>query len=409
MFEMTEDASSQRKLFPSRDGAMVSVTRAGWRRTGRRITTCAGGVGLLDMHVLGSDYIASFLRGGSRGGPDQELTHRPTSIPVHGCNKVGRLPSYGSTGGLRRITEGRDMATAHRTGTFAMALIATVIAACAAPGGTAVPGSPSPSTIVGPTASPASPSPMPTAVSSPSPSPSPAAVSWFPWLPPIDTSVDAAFDVDTFVSGRVDVVPVSETPGGPPYRFDTGDPDPSTHPLLGFPRDGLLVVLHGPIVVDDVQWYLLTPAQLSVDIPTGWSPAWTRDGTAYLEHRGVTCPASPTTTAALAKLMLTDGLPACYGASEVTIVGDLGCDAAADPFVTGATWLARGICRFEAPPTVYGLSPDLAPGRYAVTGHFMDREARDCRSADGDESSLGRLVAVLHCRRAFVATSAEPS
>jgi hypothetical protein len=107
--------------------------------------------------------------------------------------------------------------------------------------------------------------------------------------------------------------------------------------------------------------------------------------------------------------MLTDGLPACYGEADITIVGDLRCDAAADPFVTGATWLARGVCRFEAPPTVYRLDPDLAPGRYAVTGHFMDREARDCRSADGDGSPYGQLVAVLHCRRAFVATSADPS
>jgi hypothetical protein len=69
--------------------------------------------------------------------------------------------------------------------------------------------------------------------------------------------------------------------------------------------------------------------------------------------------------------------------------------------------LEHGRCQFDGPPSVYGLDPDLAPGRYAVTGHFLDGQARDCRSVDGGATPEDRLDAVLHCRRAFVATSAE--
>jgi hypothetical protein len=301
-----------------------------------------------------------------------------------------------------------------------MLLIVLVIAACGGPSGnlaSASPAarssvSPTPSTIVpsnsptaSPIASPASPSPAPTA----SLSPSPVTKSWYPWLPPIDTTVDPILRLDSFVTVRTDVVPVSATPGGPPFRFDTGDPDPSTHPLVGFPKDGLFVVLHGPVVIDDIQWYLFTPAQLAIDIPTGWSPLWTRDGTSYFQRRAFECPTSPMTTARLSRIVLTDGLPSCYGDREITIVGDLRCTAEADSFATGASWLAGSICRFDSPPSVYGLDPDLAPGRYAVTGHFLDEQARACRSIDGGESPLDRLQAVLHCRRAFVATSADPA
>lgn len=294
------------------------------------------------------------------------------------------------------------MGTGRRPGIGTTVLIALVVVACSGPSGNESDGSRR-STSLGP-------SPIAAAESSSPGSTQPASprtVSWYPWLPPVDTTVDAALELDTFVIARADVVPVSATPGGPPFRFDTGDPDPSTHPLIGFPKDGLLVVLHGPVVVDDVQWYLFTPAQLAVDVPRGWSPSWAPDGTAYVQHRALDCPASPVAIEQLAKIVLTDGLPACYGASEVTMVGDLRCDAETDPIATGAAWLEGGICRFEAPPSVYGLDPNLAPGRYAVTGHFLDEQARECRSSAGDPSLEEQLEAVLHCRRAFVATSAE--
>jgi hypothetical protein len=227
-------------------------------------------------------------------------------------------------------------------------------------------------------------------------------------MPAVDTTVEAAFRVDDFVAGRGQVVPVSETPGGPPFRFDTGDPDPSTHPLMGFGAESLLVVLQGPVVVDDVHWYLLTPAQIAVDVPTGWSPVSTPEGEPYLERRDRPCPADPIDTELLSALMLTNGLPACFGNAEITITGELRCTAESDPFVKGAAWLDGGMCRFETTPSVYGLDSNLAPTKYAVTGHFLDEQARGCQALDGDATPVGRLEAVLHCRRAFVATSAEP-
>ena len=275
-------------------------------------------------------------------------------------------------------------------------LIAIVIAACGGSSGGDALASPMPSSMIETSPSPVSP-----------PSPSAATTSWYPWLPAIDPTVDAALQIDTFVTAQAEVVPVSDTPGGLPFRFDTGDPDPATHPLMGFQKGGLLVVLHGPVVVDDIQWYFLAPAQLAVDVPTGWSPAWTPDGTAYLQPSALTCPTDPMTTEQLQRIVLTDGLPACFGNTEVTIVGDLRCEAGPDTVATGAAWLTGGICRFETPPVVYGLDPNLEPGRYAVTGHFLDELARDCRSLDGDETAQSLLDAVLHCRRAFVATSAE--
>src|SRR5215204_2778299 len=81
-------------------------------------------------------------------------------------------------------------------------------------------------------------------------SPAPTTSGLYPWLPAVDPAVAATFDIDTFVSPRVAVLPVSEAPGGEPYRYDTGDPDPSTHPLMGFPQRAVLVVLHGPVLVD---------------------------------------------------------------------------------------------------------------------------------------------------------------
>jgi hypothetical protein len=234
------------------------------------------------------------------------------------------------------------------------------------------------------------------------------AASWYPWLPPIGTAVQAAFEVDEFVVARRQVLPVSSRPGGEPYRFDTGEPDASTHPLVGMPKGGILVVLHGPVVVDDIEWYLLTPAHIAVDVPMGWSPASTPTNEPYIEHRDFACPTAPISTRQLAGLSgLTDGLAACFGNAEITITGELLCDAEPDSYAKGAAWLDGDICRFDTPPSVYGLGPDIRPNTYSVTGHFLDERARDCRPADEDASPMSRVEAIQYCRRAFVATSAE--
>jgi hypothetical protein len=267
--------------------------------------------------------------------------------------------------------------------------------------------SPTPTSTATPTPA-ATPTPKATRTPAPTRSPAPITSSLYPWLAEVDPGVAATFDIDTFVSPRVEVLPVSETPGGEPYRYDTGDPDPSTHPLMGFPQRAVLVVLHGPVLVDGVEWYLLTEARLVIDAPIGWSPATSPDGSPWLQQHALDCPSSPMTIEELSPLGLTDGLPVCYGDSRLTIVGDLTCSPEIDAFVVGASWLDGGRCSFDSPPSVYGLASNLPTGRYRVTGHFGDPEVRRCRPTDGGDSPTERLAAVLHCRRGFVATSATP-
>lgn len=235
----------------------------------------------------------------------------------------------------------------------------------------------------------------------------------YPGVPPLDPGIDGTFEIDAFATAAVDIVPASEIAGGPPWRFDTGDPDPSTHPVIGFARGLPLVVLYGPIVVDGVEWYLLTSAILAVDVPIGWSPIASPDGAEWIVPTSVSCPPSPVPAEQLASLGLIDGLPACYGDAEITIEGDLACSAEPDPWTTGPTWLEDGVCRFDdvdgPSPRVYGLASDLAAGRYRVSGHFDDPQARDCREPGGDDTDASRLRAILRCRSGFVATSAQPA
>jgi hypothetical protein len=222
-------------------------------------------------------------------------------------------------------------------------------------------------------------------------------------------SVAGALPVDSFVRS-IDLVPVSGSPGAEPYRFDTGDPDPSTHPFVRYPKGALLVVLRGPVMVDGRAWYYLTPAHIAIDLPTGWAPVASPTGAPYYQPTPFDCPVSPIAIEDLSSLNgFSDGLPVCYGDDEVTIVGDVvACERGPDAFAQGATWLADGSCRFESPPTIRGLDPSLEPGRYAVTGRFLDDEARSCRKLDAVDSPEERIAAVLYCRSAFVATSAVP-
>ncbi|HSL34509.1 MAG TPA: hypothetical protein VK871_12715 [Candidatus Limnocylindrales bacterium] len=218
--------------------------------------------------------------------------------------------------------------------------------------------------------------------------------------------------IDSFATAAVDIVPASAVPGGPPWRFDTGDPDPSTHPEIGFGKGLPLVVLYGPVVVDGVEWYLLTSATLAIDVPVGWSPIASPDGADWIAPAAVACPPSPIPAETLAPLSLTDGLPACYGDAEITIEGNLVCSAEPDRWATGPSWMAGGVCHFDGvdgpTPAVYGIAADLATGRYEVRGRFDDPQARGCHEP-GDDTDASRLGAVLHCRRGFVATSVDPA
>ena len=204
----------------------------------------------------------------------------------------------------------------------------------------------------------------------------------------------------------VKLTPVSPAPGGAPYRYPTGDADPSDDPISGYLKGWTLIVLHGPAVVDGVQWYLVAPAQLAIDIYTGWAPLTSPEGVPWLGAAPFSCPASPLDVEELAPLTLTDGLPGCYGSDDVTVTGDLACSPEPDRYVVGPEWLAGGTCHLAGPHfTIYGLDADLPSGRYAVTGHFDDPSALECDDPDTSSTS-DRLYAVLHCRRGMIATSA---
>jgi hypothetical protein len=240
--------------------------------------------------------------------------------------------------------------------------------------------------------------PLPTQKATTQPAP-------YAWHPPIDTSVTPAFRVNDFVTSIVELTPVSPTPGGAPYRFPAGDADPSDDPIGGYGKGWTLIVLHGPVVVDDVQWYLLAPAQLAIDVYTGWAPIASPRGVPWLGRAAFRCPPTPLNAEELAPLTLTDGLPGCYGSGDVTVTGDLACSPEPDQWVVGPEWLAGGSCHLEGPHfTIYGLDVNLPPGRYAVTGHFDDPGALGCIDAD-ESSASDRMHAVLYCRRGMVATS----
>ena len=199
---------------------------------------------------------------------------------------------------------------------------------------------------------------------------------------------------------------MSATPGGAPYRYPQGDADPTDDPVTGYGKGLKLIALHGPVVVDGVQWYLLAPAQLVIDVYTGWAPVTSPEGLPLLGPTTFRCPRSPLGAEELEPHALTDGLPGCYGSSAVTVTGDLTCGSTPDPWVVGPAWLMGGTCHLAGTHfTIYGLDGALAPGRYAVTGRFDDPGATECIEAD-ESSATDRMHAVLHCRRGMVATGA---
>lgn len=299
-----------------------------------------------------------------------------------------------------------------------IAMVALVSLGCSAGPAASIHGTSPPATTT-PSQAPSS-SPAPSAASEtsrPTSAPTPASTpdAAYPGVPPLEPGIVGTLEIDSFATAAVDIVPASEVPGGPPWRFDTGDPDPSTHPVIGFGRGLPLVVLYGPVVVDGVEWYLLTSAVLAVDVPVGWSPMTAPDSSDWVVPTTLACPPSPMTVEQLAPLGLTDGLAACYGDAEITIESGLVCNLQPDRWATGPTWMEGGVCEFEADPavdamhaSVYGLGGDLPSGRYRVTGHFDDPQSRICREP-GDDTDASRLVAVLHCRKGFVATSVDPA
>ena len=236
--------------------------------------------------------------------------------------------------------------------------------------------------------------------SSPSLEPSPSASATTSATPFAATLI-----VDTFAAVVGDsLVPVSGGPGGarlPQYDYVFSSATP-------------LVVIDGPVVVDNVEWYYFAYASRVIDSLPGWAPIQDPDGTQWIVPTTLTCLSSPMTTEQIqAEHNLRNGLPICYGDTEITIVGGLGCGAATDPLISGASWMENGwVCRLDTLPegiAVYGTDLDAGPGRYAVTGHFDDAEARECHWPEfGEGSDAEPMWAVMECRSAFVATSILP-
>lgn len=249
--------------------------------------------------------------------------------------------------------------------------------------------------------------PSPNASATPSASPSPTQSA-----APTNQTPTIAIDSFAAITGA-DYVPVSTEPGGEPVPFH-GSLGGFFSFMAGFP----LVVVSGPVIVDGVEWYYFVHAERVSDTMPGWAPIDGPSGTRWIEPTTVTCLPSPMTTEQMSQegARLTNGLPVCYGDTEITITGELVCGAL-DPLIRGTSWLDVGWgCRLDAQPegiAVYSVAADFAAltnGRYRVTGHFDDAESDSCHwPAFGEGSDMSPLLAILECRKSFIATRFEPA
>jgi hypothetical protein len=90
-------------------------------------------------------------------------------------------------------------------------------------------------------------------------------------------------------------------------------------PLL--PRGIQLFVLEAPVQASGYEWYRVVPIS-PAQAPEGWIASGSRDGVPWLETGSVTCPAAPTTVAAVAALSSGQAL-ACFGGEPITVRGKL--------------------------------------------------------------------------------------
>ena len=164
----------------------------------------------------------------------------------------------------------------------------------------------------------------------------------FSWLAPIDTSVDATFRADEFATAENRANSRQREAGRRAVPMDTGDPDPATHPYDRLRQGHAARRPARPCGRRRCPVVLPTPAQLLIDVPTGWAPAVDagrrRDACSAAYSR----PPSPMTVDQPEPTQLVDGLAACYGSAEITIAGDLARTAEPVSWVTGAFRLAGG-------------------------------------------------------------------
>lgn len=221
---------------------------------------------------------------------------------------------------------------------------------------------------------------------------------------PSGEPVEAAFAIDDVVHFGFSEFEARQQPGG--EIVDAADPVvPQAYPML---------VVAGPAYVEDVEWYLVTPASGDPEIPTGWVAATTAGGiTDLLDPASIACPEPGFD---LAATELRDGLLHCFGGHATNFTAEISCSIE-DPSlrIAGPTWLedARGVCRAGSPAGIelFGAAMDGffsvmegtsdTFGEHRIFGHFADPDARLCEWADPGHG-VDDALADHECRTAFI-------
>ena len=170
----------------------------------------------------------------------------------------------------------------------------------------------------------------------------------------------------------------------------------------------LLFVAAGPVAAGGSDWYFVMPYDIG---PAGWATIADPAGKPLVKPATDRCPESPLEPQELLSLGSFGGL-ACFGGSEIRIVGDLAC-AAADvdrPF-SGPDWMAvdhrcsidLGGQTFEIHDRGMATLPSTVRGA-TVIGHFDDAQAATCVWSL-DPPAPDAIAVATNCRAMFVATT----
>jgi hypothetical protein len=183
----------------------------------------------------------------------------------------------------------------------------------------------------------------------------------------------------------------------------------------------LVLLVDGPQLVDEIEYWQLWPSYWDGPSPLGWAPATSREGDMNLEPVQPPCPPPAGLMAVhLAALDPIERL-ACFGDSPLSLRGDVTCVGGeadreiAGPFINPHRW-----CDMDGYLDLYGMAitkigPDQNEtyrGAFEVRGHFDDPESSTCyavpfgSSVEGGRSP-GDPGAIVECRLLFVVTSAE--